>query len=220
MEAIAQFAQPSEATKALIARVAAAHEAGTTLVAKVPKGATIVLTAFQRAVFDVAFTEQARINKAEETMLDKMTALIKAQYGETMPSYKQFRADRAALQVLALAAGLVDDQWVRKPYNAAIHRLYGALPVSDSPAAKAKAEARAKAREANPEPAKPGAVKGNTTERVDSTQDTIEQFVAKHGITKVMQVIAKILASEKATRSDAQLFNSLAQKYDNRHRAA
>lgn len=180
-----------------------------TVVGKVSPNAYVAINAFQRDVFEVAFKTGKAICDAVESQRDKMRALIQAQYGATCPTYEQFRADRAALRVLALERGLVDDQWVRKPYNAAVKELYGELPVSMSEAAVAKRAAR-------PAPApkaKPGAKKGETVERAEGEAESLEQFIAKHGLAKVLQAAAHILATRRESKLDATTLEAVAKKY-------
>lgn len=176
---------------------------------------TIAITPFQQDLFEIAFKGAEKVSKAMETQEQAMRRALLDHYGSTCPTYAQFRADRAALKILAAQKGLVDDQWVRKPYNAAIHQLYGALPVSDSPAAQAKAAQRAakSGGEGQDVAPKRGAVKGNTTERAEGERETIEQFIAKHGIAKVLAAASAILAERKETRLDATTLQAVARKY-------
>lgn len=174
--------------------------------------ATIAITPWQQDLFEAAFKGAEAVNKAEESNRAKMRAILLDQYGSTAPTFEQFRADRAALAILAKQRGLVDDQWVRKPYNAAIVDLYGALPVSMSPAAVAK-RAEREAEQAK-QAAKPGAVKGDTTQRDASADEKLEQFIAKHGIAKVLSAAAKILAAKTESKLDATTLQAVASKYD------
>ena len=149
-----------------------------------------------------------------------MRKLLLDQYGSTAPTWEQFRADRAALKILAEFKGLVDDQHVRKPYNAAIIELYGALPVSMSEAAVAKRASRpvhdkaaAKAAIEAATAAARGAKKGETGERNESVPETIEQFIAKHGLAAVLQATARILAEKRESKLDATTLQAVAKKY-------
>jgi len=135
--------------------------------------------------------------KAHGTMLEKMQALLKSKYGATMPSYVQAKGDRAALKALADEKGLADDQWMRKPYNLAVKALYGDLPASTSAAALAKA----KAREASP---KAGAKKGETAPRRTSNPESLEQYIARIGVFKVLEQCVLILESDEATHAAAK----------------
>ena len=192
-----------------LAKAITKQEPNATIVAKVSPNAYVEITAFQRQVFGVAFDSAHAVCKAVESQREKMKIVIAMQYGGTCPTYEQFRADRAALRVLALEKGLVDDQWVRKPYNAAIVELYGALPVSMSEAAVAK---RAQRPAAAPK-AKPGAKKGETVVRAEGETETIEQFIAKHGTAKVLLAVAHILATRKESKLDATTLEAVAKKY-------
>ncbi|WP_322037965.1 hypothetical protein [Burkholderia cenocepacia] len=81
---------------------------------------------FHKSAFDIC----AAARKAEQTMHTKLCALLASRYGDAMPTFAQYRADHDALAELAKAKGLADNQWVRKPYAAAVIATYGALPVS------------------------------------------------------------------------------------------
>jgi ribosome-associated translation inhibitor RaiA len=188
----------------------AAKQARPDLIAPLGKG-TIAITPWQQDLFAAIFKAAEGINKAVEGQRAIMRRMLLDQYGSTAPTYKQFKDDRAALRILAEQKGLVDDQWVRKPYNAALIELYGSLPESDSPAAIAK---RAEREAADKAAGKVGAPKGQTTERVDSEADKIEQFIAKHGLAKVLQATARILAAKTESKLDAVALQAVASKYD------
>ncbi|PFH12862.1 hypothetical protein [Burkholderia sp. JKS000303] len=81
---------------------------------------------FHKSAYDIV----AAARKAEQTMAAKLCVLLTSRYGDTMPTFAQYRADHDALAELAKAKGLTDNQWVRKPYAAAVIATYGALPVS------------------------------------------------------------------------------------------
>ena len=176
-----------------------------------PGRAYIVATDFQVAVYDAAFAGEAKICAVRESARARMLALIKAQYGDTCPTYAQFRADRTALASLSLERGLVDDQVVRKPYNAAVVELYGSIPVSDSPAAVAKRLQRPPVDKTIKATAKPGDKGAN--ERTPSEPETIGQFIAKFGLAAVLIEAAKILATEKATAIDAKTLVAVASHF-------
>lgn len=183
------------------------------IVVKIPRAATVVISPFHVKMFDAAFKAGDALCKAIESQRSIMRNLLLTQYGSTCPTYAQFRADRDALRVMALDRGLVDDQWVRKPYNAAVLSLYGALPVSDSPAAVAKRAQRPVVAKGDKGANKVGAKKGDTTERAPDANMTIEQFIAKHGAGKVLGELAKILATSKATALDAKTLQAVAEHY-------
>lgn len=199
-------------TVALSAIAKAVTKARVDLIAPYGKG-TVAITPWQQDLFDAAFKGAEKINQAVESNRAALRRILLDQYGSTAPTYAQFKADRAALKILAEQRGLVDDQWVRKPYNAALIDLYGALPESDSPAAIAKRAEREAKEAANPKPAKVGAPKGETTERDPAVSETIEQFIAKHGLAKVLGAAAKILAERRETKLDATTLQAVASKY-------
>lgn len=180
------------------------------IVVKAPRAAHVVISPFHVKMFDAGIKAADQLCKAVESQRVVMRGLLQAQYGSVCPTYTQFRADRDALRVLALDRGLVDDQWVRKPYNAAVLALYGSLPVSDSPAAQAK---RAQRPVVVKGATKPGAVKGDTAARAPAEPATIEQFIAKHGAGKVLAELSRILATKRETQLDATALQAIAKKY-------
>lgn len=159
---------------------------------------------FQRNVFNCAFDTGAQLNVVVQSARARMLELVRAQYGDVSPTYAQFKDDRAIFKTLAAERCLVDDQVIRKPYCAAIVELFGALPVSDSPAAVAKRLQRPVAA--------PKAVKVDTppAQRVESESSTIGQFIAKYGAAAVLVELAKILGTEKATMLDAKTLVAVA----------
>lgn len=180
------------------------------IVVKAPRAASVIISPFHVKMFDAAFKAADTLCKAVESQRVVMRNLLVSQYGDVPPTYGQFRADRDALRVMALDRGLVDDQWVRKPYNAAVIAMYGALPVSDSPAAQAK---RAQRPVAVKGAVKPGAVKGDTAARAPAEPATIEQFIAKHGAGKVLAELSRILATKRETQLDAKTLLAVAAHY-------
>lgn len=170
---------------------------------KTPGRAYVVATEFQRNVFECAFSGQHAVSKAIESGRARMLRIVGAQYGETCPTYEQFKSDRSAFTALALERGLVDDQVIRKPYCAAIVQLFGKLPVSDSPAAVAKRLQR-------PVHVKTPKVDTPPAERVETIPATIGQFIAKFGAGPVLVELAKILATEKTTAIDAKTLIAVA----------
>ena len=150
----------------------------------------LVISPFHKDMFACINTARS----SSVTMLDKMRKLLTGKYGDTAPTWEQFKADRAALKSLADDKGLTDDQWVRKPYNVAVKALYGELPASQSAAALAKRKTRGP---------KSGAVKGQTAPRTASERETLEQYVARVGVFKVLEVCAKILEADTSTKEVA-----------------
>lgn len=76
--------------------------------------------------------------RSGETMAQKLKALLLSKYGECLPSANDYSIDQRALAIIAEQRGLADNQWVRKPYAAAVKALYGCLPVGTGEDAKAK----------------------------------------------------------------------------------
>jgi len=186
--------------------------------ATAPKASPVAVLAFHNDVFACARTGHT----AQQTMAKKMQALLISRYGDALidssdkdhwgkpcaaggPSYEAYRNDQAALKLLAEQKGLADNQWVRKPYAAAVKALYGALPIAMTAAAIAKrAEREAVAVHTETTVSKAGAPKGETTERVPSEAETIEQVIARIGIFQCLDACVRILASEKQTKVNAQ----------------
>jgi hypothetical protein len=179
-----------------------------TIVVKVPRAAHVTISPFQVKLFDVAFRSAKALCDATQSQRQVMRDMLKSQYGDTCPTFEQLRSDRDALRVLALERGLVDDQWVRKPYNAALIELYKALPVSMSPAAILKRAQR-------PDVVKAAAgSKKNVVKASDpAAVDTVGQFIAKFGTAAVLLELAKILATERTTALDAKTLQAVAKHY-------
>lgn len=170
-----------------------------------------VISAWQSDLYDILFDQADELNNMQTTQAQSLQIFLAAHYGATCPTFKEFQADRAALKTLAAFKGLVDDQWVRKPYNVAIKALYGALPVAMTEAAILKREQRA---------AKPvkvvapvGAPKGETSTRAPSASEQAEQLIAKIGVFETMRAIAAILKAEAATATDAKALEAIAAHY-------
>ena len=192
----------------------------------------LVITAFHKDAYAIINTQRVAVDKAQGTMQTKLGALIVSKYGTTAPTYAQFRADRDALKELAKEKGLADDQWLRKPFNAAIIAIFGKLPEAMTAAAIAKRAVRAAADAkvaqelakvnadraasgmaplavlrkgtAKPDAGKAGAPKGETTQRVASESETIEQYIARVGLWKVMDACARVLNADKSTQDVAK----------------
>lgn len=176
----------------------------------------VEVLAFHRDAFNIARTG----HKAGETMAKKMEALLTSRYGSTSPTFEQYRADRKALQQLAKEKGLESDQWVRKPFCAAIVKLYGKLPESQSPEALRKAAEReiAKkaieaARQSSQSPAvKPGAPAGETQDRQPSEAEQIEALVTRIGLFRTLDACIRILAADEKTAAQAAHLAKMAKK--------
>lgn len=182
--------------------------------------APVAMLPFHTEVFNVARTG----HNAGLTMAKKMQALLISRYGDALidstdkdnwgrpcaaggPSYEAYRNDQAALAELAKSKGLTDNQWVRKPYAAAVKALYGALPVAMTAEAiqkRAQREANEAAKKAHEAAKAAGAPKGETTERVPSPDETIEQLIARVGIFQCLDACVRILSSEDMTKTQAQ----------------
>lgn len=171
--------------------------------AKAATSKAVEITPYHRDVFKACETGR----KAADTMLQRMVQLLKSKYGETSPTFAQYRGDQAALAQLAKDRGLVDNQWVRKPYAAAVKTLYGALPEAQTAAALAKRKVREALAASKGE--KAGAVKGQTAPRRASEPETLEQYVARVGVFKVLAACAAILEADKSTADMAKAVKAL-----------
>lgn len=189
----------------------------------------VEITPFHKDVFAIARTG----HKAGETMAQKMRALLISKYGQPVvskaedgtetraggPSFEQYRADRRALAQLAKERGLESDQWVRKPFCAAVIALYGKLPESQSPEALRKAEERRVAQEAvkahkaaQEAAAKPGAPAGQTQDRQPTEAEQIEALVARIGLMKTLDACLRILEADDKTKGQAVHMRKMAVK--------
>lgn len=168
-------------------------------VIRVSTAAAVEVLPFHRDVLSIAQTG----HRAAETMLKKMRALLVSRYGATAPTFEQYRADKAALRQLAKDKKLADDQWLRKPFAAAIKAEYGALPESQDAAAVAKRAQRDAKKAAAPAPAPVGAPAGQTQEHAPSEAEQIEQIVTRLGLIKTADAIVRILEADERTKAQA-----------------
>lgn len=170
----------------------------------------IAITTFHKDVYACINTQHTAVTKATGTMQAKLGGLLVSKYGTVAPTFEQFRLDRMALKELAVQKGLADDQWLRKPFNAALIALFGKLPEAQTQAAIAKRKLRdAAAAKKGADKPKVGAVKGETAPRRNPEPETIEQLVARVGIWKVLEACTKILASDESTVAQAKTLASL-----------
>ena len=88
--------------------------------------AAVVVTDFHRAIASAI----GKADKAAVTLSATIKAEITKRYGGTMPVYLEYMADQIALDNLAKAKGLTDNQHYRKVYAKFVNELYGALPIS------------------------------------------------------------------------------------------
>lgn len=199
----------------------------------------LVISTFHKDVFRTIDTQRLAVDKATNTMTAKLGALIASKYGNVLPSYAQFRADHDALSELAKEKGLVDNQWVRKPYNAAMNAIFGKLPESLSGSALAKRALREKEAvaalaklnaqrvakgdapldkmpkkvAAPAKPGKDGMPKGTVPERTTSPAETIEQYIARVGLWQVMDACARMLNADKSTFDVANVLQPIVKKH-------
>lgn len=168
------------------------------------KQTPVAILAFHKDVFAIAQTG----HRAGETMHKKMCALLTSRYGKAAPTYEQYRADRAALLQLAKDRKLASDQWVRKPFCAAVKAMYGALPEAQTPEAIAKRALRAQqdaaVKAAKAAAAAPvGAPKGETQDRQPTEAEQVESLVTRIGLFKTLEACVRILEADEATKAQA-----------------
>lgn len=205
-------------------------KAATSIVVQLaPKGVFITLHDADTKLFDALFAQQARLSDAITAADVSSEAAVRARYGDVAPSFEAYRATKACFGALAKHRGLKSTQYIDKPFNAAIKALYGEqllaisggqsdLPVSMSVEAVQKRASRlsmGKATKAQRDAAQTasGAVKGNTSARSASADETIEQFIARVGTGKVLAELAKILATARETALDAKTLLAVAAHY-------
>jgi len=165
---------------------------------------TVLVSQWQEGLYDVLFGAAEALNAIEQTQGERIRNYLAEQYGEDAPTYAQFISDRAALHVIALDRGLVDDQYVRKLYNKAIKELFGELPVSMSPEAIAKRAQR---------PAKHDRVTQKAVAKIVSNADQIEAFIASVGMARILTTAAKILKASQATKLDGATIDAIASHF-------
>lgn len=172
-------------------------------------------TPAQAQLFKLAYRAAEAVDKVMQTQLGHMTDWLKEQYGDTPPTYDQFWSDRDALKAIAHERGLVDDQWVRKPYNSAVKVLYGELPVSISLEAVAKRAYRpevGKGRVA----ARPSKASLKLAYKVEMPKDAaaaVRQMLDRYGYGAVLAAFAQVLAEHRETAKEARRVEALAQEY-------
>lgn len=180
---------------------------------KTSQKAAVEVLPFHRDAFAIARTG----HKAGETMAKKMEALLTSRYGQVAPTFEQYKADRAALKQIAADKGLESDQWVRKPFCAAIVKLYGKLPESQSPEALRKAAEREIAKKAieaarTSSAPKAGAPAGETQDRAPSEAEQIEALVTRIGLMKTLDACLRILEADEKTKGQAAHMRKMAAK--------
>lgn len=187
-------------------------------VIKVSTKAAIEVLPFHLSVYKIAQTGM----RAEQTMAQRMQALITSRYGEVSPTFEQHRADIKALDQLARDKGLTDGQWMRRPYNAAIVALFDKLPEAQTPEAIAKRAQRAqrdavvkaaiaKAKETGAI-APTGAPAGETQERAPSEAEQLEQLIARVGVFECLYACLRILDADECTKPQVVHMRKMADK--------
>lgn len=178
-------------------------------------------TAAQIDLFGRVLKTATLINRSITTQVATMTAWLGEQYGETPPTYAQFWADREALKFLAQERGLVDDQWVRKPYNMAVKTKYGKKPISPTIGAQAKRGQRSAiakvisttmpkgAAKQKPAAAKPGMPK--------DAVDAARQMISYYGFARVLMAFSQVLSEYRETAKEAKRIETIGQQFAQAH---
>ena len=148
-----------------------------------------------------------------------LTAHVRKMFGDTAPTFAQYKVLQGAMYLQgveacfdAIGGEKYTGQAMRKHIAAAVKTAYGALPVSDSPAAIAKRAQR---------PTSTPKVKADATTDTLSEgnatgghvpahhAETVEQFVARVGIVNVLAAVGRILDVEDATKAEAKAVRSV-----------
>lgn len=162
------------------------------------------ITAGERAVFDACLAVERSAWETDNKRA-AITEAVRAFYADcpTGPNFAQYRSLQDAVRMQAIEAGY-EGQAMRKHVAAAVKACFGALPVSDSPAAIAK---RASRPAAAPKAAKQAdtLAAGNSTGGHVPTLggETIESFIARVGMTAALAAAMRILDAIEDTKPAA-----------------
>lgn len=133
---------------------------------------------------------------------------VRKMFGDLGPTFAEYRSLQESVQLQSIAAGFTG-QAMRKHVAAAVKAAYGALPVSDSPAAIAKRLQRpgkALAAESvdalNDEAPEVGP-------RAPSPDEAIESFIARVGMVNALAAAMRILDAVDATKAEAAVIGSV-----------
>lgn len=171
--------------------------------------AVLVVSDFHREVYATAMTGA----KQQQTMAKRMAALIAARYGATSPTFEQYRDDQKALAQIAKDRKLADNQWVRKPYAAAVKAAYKALPVSlDAAAVLKRAQRDADKAAKQGQELKAGAPAGVTQDHGANASEQIDAVVTRLGLFAVLEACTRILAADDLTKAQAVHIEKMAHK--------
>lgn len=171
--------------------------------AKPGKGAAyelIPFTSSEKAVF-VACLAVERAAWETDNRRVAVAVAVRAHFGETAPTYAQYKALQTALELQAIEAGYTG-QMMRKHCAHAVKATYGALPESDSPAAIAK---RAQRPGKTVKPAKVEGAAETFAAGMAHAQsaESIESFIARVGIVATLAALNRILEAEESTKDAA-----------------
>ncbi len=178
-------------------------------------------TAAQLELCKIAYKAGIAVDRAIRNGLDAMTTWLVSQYGKKPPTYEQFWSDRDALKAGAKQRGLVDDQTMRKPYNAAVKALYGELPVSQSLEAvsmrlrRPVVDKKAKAEKVKQARVERKLARATTTVAVmpKDAETAVRQVMEHFGFAQILVAFSKILAEHRETVADAKHLASLVPKF-------
>lgn len=138
-----------------------------------------------------------------------ITEAVRVMFGDVAPTFAQYRALQEAILLQAIEAGFTG-QAMRKHVAAAVKAAYGALPVSDSPAAIAKRAQRpgkaSKAPSADTLSDEPSQGAGM---RMPSKEESIESFIARVGMVAALAAAMRILDAVDETKAEAAVIGSV-----------
>jgi len=176
------------------------------------------ITQAQSQLFAIAQEVATMLDKVTRAELRPIGEWLRFQYGGTPPTYEQFWSDRRALKEIAKRKGLVDDQTVRKAYNAAVKETYGKLPESPHEhAVRARERKAAKAAEeaemAPPLPPRKEVVaKERQAKRVERCTGQLRHMLEKFDYGTVLMAFSTILKEHRETEREAPRVETLGSK--------
>jgi hypothetical protein len=174
-----------------------------------PVAPVVTLSAYHTALCSGADTLRDSTLSARA----RFAEIIKAEYEGVSPTFGECKADRAAFAIHDKARGLKNARYSILSYNAAIVSLYSKLPVSTDPAAVLKAAKReADKAESKSTAAPKGAPVGTPHVHVASPDEVIEQVLTRIGIDKVMAALARMLATDTSTSTQAKAIAAIARQ--------
>lgn len=156
-------------------------------------------SAFEVAVFDACVSLERGAWEADNKRAT-IVAAVRAHYGDKAPTYAQYKALQGALYLQSIEAGFTG-QMMRKHVAHAVKTAYGALPESDSPAAIAKRAQRPGKAAKTPKVGAAETFKAGMEHA--QSNETIESFIARVGVTATLAALNRMLDTEEVTKAAA-----------------